>query len=242
MSLTLNKCRFSLLEAVNEYSDDSLITYRLLDQYIEEYRVKWIELMYNKFNKQIPQVYFQTLPCVPVELKDSAECCSNLTGCELLSSVDEMPGFVSLSDGELISKIQPIGITHIPYYLIPYEKVPYYGNSRYNHTSIATFYYNNRIYLYTKASQLYPLIEMFSIVAVFRYPSEAGRFVDCNGKPCWTPDSPYPMDERLWNYVKRDILEKEFNIKLQTPEDLTNNAKGDTKTVPRSQGEEATGQ
>ena len=62
--LTLEKLRFGLLESINQYSDDSTLTYRLLDQYIEEYRVKWFELEFNKFNKVVPNVYYQTLSCL----------------------------------------------------------------------------------------------------------------------------------------------------------------------------------
>jgi hypothetical protein len=62
--------------------------------------------------------------------------------------------------------------------------------------------------------------------AVFRYPSEAGKFSDCSNKPCWGPDTAYPLDERIWNYMKNDILANEFKIKLSSPQDLSlSNAK-----------------
>jgi hypothetical protein len=226
MSLTLEKMRFSLLEAINQYSDDSTISYRLLDQYIEEYRVKWFELEYNKFNKVVPNVYYQTLSCLEVETVDIAECCSTIVGCDILRTREEIPGIISLTDGELIAKVSAVGIYNIPFQLIKYENLEYFGEGRYEKNRIGAFYYNNRIYLWCKEKFNYSLIEKISMRAVFRYPSEAGRFSDCTNKPCWAPDTAYPMDERLWNYAKNDILANEFKIKLASPEiNSTSNAK-----------------
>lgn len=239
MGLTLEKCRFELLEAINAYSVNDTISYRLLDQYIEEYRVKWIELEYNKFNKRIPNAYFQTLACLEIETVDTAECCATMTGCDILRTKRELPGIISLTDGELIGKVSPVGIYNIPFQLINYENLEYFGNGRYERKKVGVFYYNNRIYLYCKDPFNYSLIEKISLRAVFRYPSQAGEFSDCTNKPCWSANTEYPMDERLWTYVKQDILSREFAIKLNTEIDYgTGTSKLPDGVKVSKQGEE----
>lgn len=223
---TLRKYQYELLEAVNEYTDDSKLTLRLLEQYIINYRVKWFENTYNKFQKQIPEIYFQTLSCVPVALVDqSDDCCGIVTGCKILRTVDKIPTFISLSDGEIISKVSPVGIINIPFHIIRYEQAEWFGNGRYNQNKIGVFLYNNYLYLISKDEIYYPLIERINIRGVFRDPREAGNFVGCDNKPCWSYDSIFPLEERLWTYVKTDILQTEIAPKIQTVEDLKNDNK-----------------
>lgn len=224
--LTLERLRFEILESINMYSDDSTITYRLLDQWIQEYRVKWIELEFNKFNRIVPMAYYQNLNCLELEAVDIAECCSTLVGCEILRTKREIPSLVSLTDGELIAKVSPVGVYAIPFQLIKYENLEWFGNGRYEKKRVGTFYYNNRMYFYCKDKFTYSMIEKVSLRAVFRYPKEVGEFTDCSNQPCWGPNSQFPLDEKMWSYIKKDILVNELNIKLATPEDNTlDNAK-----------------
>ena len=224
--ITLQKLRFELLEPLNMYSDDSTITYRLLDQYIEEYREAWFKKLYNKFNRTVPTVYYQTLSCLELETVDIAECCTTLTGCEILRTKKEIPTVLSISDGDLIAKVSPVGIKAIPFYLMKYEQLEWFGNGRNEQNIIGTFYYNNRLYFYCKNKFNYSLLEKVTMRAVFRYPSDVMAFKDCTGQPCFTPETEYPIEAELWNIAKKDILYNEFKIKLETEEDNTlDNAK-----------------
>src|SRR5689334_226174 len=108
MALTLNKMRFELLNILNLYSDDIDLDYRLIDQMILDKRVKYFINTYNKFTSAIPSVYYQEF-CLDVELVDSSECCTELTGCYVLRSTTKIPQIISLSDGEVIARISSIG-------------------------------------------------------------------------------------------------------------------------------------
>lgn len=220
MALTLNKLRFQLLEAVNLYSDDADFDYRLLDQYIQNKRVKWIEQVYNKFQKNIPNIYYQSIACIPMQLVDSSECCTE-TDCYVVRSVDKVPEILSLTDGELIARVSPIGLESISYTIISQFRIPYWGNSRFNKNKIAAVYYNGYIYLISKDEFYYPQIEKITLNAVFRDPKAAAQFIPCEDEPCWTEDSPYPLEERLWEYMKTDILATDFRIKMVTARDNT---------------------
>lgn len=228
---TLNQYRAELLEAVNQYSDDSNIDFRLLDQLISNYRVKWFENVYNKFNRNIPDIYFQTLSCVDLELVDQVDCCSVSSGCKILRTSQQLPEFATLSDGELLLKVSAPFIVNKPtelFHIIKHEQAEFFGNGRYNKQRIGVFLYNRYIYFIVKEDNInLPLLEKVNIRGIFRNPQEASRFKDCDGRLCWTPDSTYPMDAKVWNYVKGDILVRELNIKLNTPEDLINDNRSD---------------
>src|SRR5688500_5356349 len=149
MALTLNYLRFDIQEAANLYSDDLDLDYRLIDFWIASKRVKWIEQVYNKFQKSIPSTYYQVLPCIPMQLVDSSECCTE-TGCYVVRSINKIPQILSLSDGEVIARVSPVGLESISYPIISQFRLPYWGNSKYNKQKIAALYYNEYLYLISK--------------------------------------------------------------------------------------------
>lgn len=231
--LSLNKLRFQLLETINAYSSDYDLDYRLLDAYILNKRVKWFQQIFNKFQSTIPSVYYQTLSCLEVELVDSSECCEELTGCYVLRSVKQIPAIMSLSDGEVIARVSGIGIDSKSYNIISQFRIPYWGNSRYNKQSIGVAYINNYLYLFSKDPIYYPQIEKVTLRAIFRDPQEAGNFISCSGKPCWSEEDPYPIEERLWEFMKQDILATDFKLKLSVPGDNENdNMQNTTDLTP----------
>lgn len=232
---TLNQLRFEILEIVNQYSDDSKLDYRLIDEFIINKRVKWFENTYNKFNKTIPNVYYQTISCLPVKLVDQAECCSVETGCLILRTEEKLPAFLSLSDGELIDKVSPVGVINLPFNIIPYKRAEFFGNGRYNSNSIGAFLLNGYIYLISKDKIHYPLIEKISVRGVFRDPRDAARFISCDNEPCWNPDMAFPLEERLWDYCKQDILNTDLKIKFSMSQDIQNDAQ-DNKIDPQPPG------
>jgi hypothetical protein len=219
---SLNELRFELLELVNQYTDDSKLDYRLIDEFIINKRVKWFENTYNKFNKTIPNVYYQSLSCVPVQLVDQAECCDTVTDCLILRTVNKLPSFLSLSDGELVDKVSPVGIIGLPFNVIPYRRAEFFGNGRYNYNAVGAFLYNGYMYFISKDKVHYPLIEKVTIRGIFRDPRDAAKFISCENKPCWNPDMEFPLEERLWDYCKQDILNTDFKIKYSNPEDVMN--------------------
>ena len=235
---TLNELRFELLELINQYSDDSKLDYRIIDEFIINKRVKWFENTYNRFNKSIPNLYYQTLSCVPVKLVDQAECCEVSTGCLILRTENPLPSFLNLSDGELIDKVSPVGVINLPFNVIPYRRAEFFGNGRYDRESVGVFLYNDYLYLISKNTIEYPLLEKITVRGIFRDPRDAAKFISCDNKPCWSPDTQFPLEERLWDYCKKDILSTDLNIKLSTPEDNSNDAQ-DNRIDPMPPGGKA---
>lgn len=219
MALSLLEYRAELLETINQLSSDSNIDYRYLDSLIMDKRELYFMRTYNRFNNSIPSIYYQTLPCVEVIDVDQAECCSITTGCYIKRTKDKIPPFVHLSDGELIEKVGPTFIVTVPFNIIPYRRAEYFGTGKYDKKAIAAFLYNGYLYLISNNKFEFELLEFINIRGIFRNPMEAGRFKDCDGKPCFSPLSIYPLEGKLWEYIKKDILGTELKIKLTTPTD-----------------------
>lgn len=232
---SLNKLRFELLEIINQYADDSKLDYRMIDEFIINKRVKWFENLYNKFNKTIPNIYYQTLGCVKVIAVDQSECCDIQTDCLILRTEKKLPSFISLSDGELMDKVSPVGVVNLPFNIIPYRRAEFFGNGRYNTKTVGVFLLNNYLYLISKDKIKYPLLENISIRGVMRDPRDAYNFKTCENTPCWTPDSPFPIEERLWEYCKTDILSTDLQMKYNNPLD-NNNDNQDNRIDPIPSG------
>lgn len=216
---TLNQYRFEILEDVNNLSSDSTLDYRLIDFWISNKRAAWFTKLYNKFQSTVPNIYYQTLPCVELIDVDQAECCTISTGCLIKRTKEKLPEFLSLTDGELIEKVGPTFIVTIPFNVIPYRRAEFFGNGRFDKNSIGVFLYNGYMYFISKDTFHLPLLEFVNIRGVFRDPMEAAKFKDCDNAPCFSPDSQYPLEARLWEFIKTEILTKEIPMKLGIKQD-----------------------
>lgn len=231
MVATLNKYRSQLIEFIEQYSDDSDYSARYYEDLIVTWTNKWFCNTYEKFTKDIPELYYQTIECLPIEQADQSDCCDFQTDCTIMRSVSKVPAFRALTDGELFVKAWPVSVTQSPtnlFDIINYERADVYGNLRYNANRIAAFYYKERIYLIAKNHPTLPLIDKINVRGIFRDPRDLEVFNSCSNKPCWTPDSPFQLEERLWTYCFED-LKKILLEKLQVEEDKVNNADSDIK-------------
>lgn len=219
MAQSLNHYRYEILEIANQYSSDSTLDVRLLDEWIINKRVKIFQNVFNKFNTVVPSIYYQTLPCVPVIDVDQSECCEVSTGCTIKRTEEKLPEFLTLTDGELIDKVGPTFIVTVPFNIIPYRRAESSGNGRFDKNSIAVFLYNGYLYLISKDNFHLAPLEFINVRGVFRDPMEAARFKDCDDKPCFNADSNYPMDGKLWEYIKAEIVTHELPMKLGNPRD-----------------------
>jgi hypothetical protein len=216
---TLNQYRFEILETINQTSSDSSIDYRLLDFWISSKRTAWFTKLYNKFQSTVPNVYYQTLPCVEVIDVDQSECCEISTGCSIKRTKEKLPEFLALADGELIEKVGPTFIVTIPFSVINYKRAEFFGNGRFDKNSIGVFLYNGYLYLISKDTFHLNMLEYINVRGVFRDPLQAGEFKDCDNQPCFSAESEYPLEARLWEFIKMEILTKEIPLKLGTKAD-----------------------
>ena len=223
--LTLNALHSQLDEELNINSVDSIFSNLYYTDLINSQRELWIRNEYNK-NRSIDPNIQQELSCVELELVDPHNCCVDVPiGCKILRTKKQLPNSIEFYNRIGITSVGPTDITQKRYAIIDYNRVPYIGNSRFNKNTIYVFLYDKYLYVISK-SELTILFKFITIRGVFSDPTEAGEFISCNGKPCWSPEEPYPLNQWMWEYMLPYIAQR-LGKKQIVPLDKDNNAKDD---------------
>ena len=58
------------------------------------------------------------------------------------------------------------------------------------------------VYLFFK------ILKYITIRGLFEDPSALGDFINCSGKPCWSPYDIYPLNQWMWTYIKPQIVQQ----------------------------------
>ena len=226
--LTLTKMRAQVFDFLNQYSNYSNIEPRLVDDIIAQKRAVFVR-QDNAKKRSIDDNLIQNLGCVELELVDRASdsCCSEFTDCTILRTKVKIPNAIEFAHDKAITRIASVDMLALPIIFMDYDQAIYWGNGRYNRKSLGSFIRNNYVYLIYKSGTYNKLIEKISVQGVWEDPKIAANYNDCNGNPCWSVDSNYPLNAWMWEIIREEII-KEFIIKYKLPVDLDNNAKDDT--------------
>jgi hypothetical protein len=245
MVTSLNALIFEIYEDLKITSDDTWVDRRLVERKIVSQRATWIRKQNTKEN-YIDSTYLQTI-CVPMELVDAYSCgCEELgTECTILRSTTPIPNAIELKAQKGILKVSGADILSPPMDFIDYERAYSWGNGRFNTKRVAFFIKeDNYLYGIHKNNIDNKLIEKVKFTFLPEDPREAEKFESCEGGPCWTADSPYPINLNLWvDFVKPNVIRELYLIK-QSGKDNVNNAKDDLqptyipKNDTKNQGEE----
>lgn len=223
--LSLNALHSQLDEELNINNVDSVFTNIYYTDLINSQRELWIRNEYNK-NRSIDPNIQQELSCVELELVDPYNCCIEVPeGCKILRTKQQIPNTIEFYNKKAITSVGPTDITKKRFTIIDYNRVPYAGSSRFNRNTIYVFLYDNYLYLFSK-SELTILFKYITIRGIFTDPTEAAQFTSCAGKPCWTPNDPYPLNQWMWEYML-PYLRQRLMQKQIIPLDEENNAKDD---------------
>ena len=226
--MSLNELVYQIYEALMINSDDTTLDRRLIETIINEERALMIRREINK-NRSIDDNLIQDLGCVEMELASptSKECCDVPPGCKILRSVKQIPNAIEVNQDKLITRIAPQDLTLKAFHFLELDAVPYFGNGRFNRNQIAAFLRNNYLFLISRR-EIDKLIGVITVHGVWENPKEAARFTDCDDKPCWTPESKYPLNTWMWaDPIKARVLEK-LRSRLALPRDESNNAQDNT--------------
>jgi hypothetical protein len=227
--LTLRDLHSQLDEALNINNVDSVFDTLYYTDLINEQRSLFIRNEYNKKREMDPNVQ-QTIPCLDVELVDNHNCpCDGIPiGCKILRTVNKVPNTIEFHHSKGITSVGPIIITEKRFTLIDYSRVPYIGNGRTTSKSIYAFLYDNYIYIISKDSAV-NLIKKIAIRGIFEDPTSLSEYTECEStNSCWTPDSPYPLNQWMWAYMKPQIMQQLLQ-KAQIPVDDNNNNDDDLR-------------
>jgi hypothetical protein len=234
--ITLNKLIFQVYEALEINSDDTTIDKRLVEDLIAQNREIWIRNSVSK-GEYISEQLIQHI-CVPLELVSRYSCgCEELdSDCKILRSTLPLPTPLNLKNRSGVLGVRNADILSIAIKFMTYEEAIYFGNGRFNKDKVGAFIRDNYLYVFTNGN-LPELILLEKVVVdiLVSNPRVAAKYQDCDSKPCWTPDSKYPITLNLWQFHIKPYVVQELLHKKGSQEDNNNNSNDDAvfKTAPK---------
>lgn len=225
---TLNEIAYRILNKIRPYlSDDENLDIREIKSEVHKQRALWIRNELNK-NRTFDDTIVQDLKCVDVIPVDIAECCDVEIDCDIIRTKNKIPDPIELHNFPGIVRVGSIDKTAIPFTLIPYGRVPYVGNGRFNRNHTYTFLLNGYMYFISKNAK-HKYLEKVNILGVFENPEALTAFIDCSEEACYSDDSPYPISAWMLPYIEAEIT-KAYLPTIQIPTDQSNDARGNIQT------------
>ena len=226
--LSLYDLHSQIDELLGINASNSSFSKDLYTDLINGQRSLWIRNEYNK-NRSIDPYLEQTLSCLELELVDANTCCTPLPdSCKkLLRTKKKIPNTIEFHHKKGISSVGPVDMLLPRYYLIDYNRVSNIGHGRTTNKGIYAFFFERHIYIFSLEIDL-TLLDKITIRGLFEDPTSLGEFINCSSSYCWTPESEYPINQWMWEYIQPVIIQK-LLPKLSLKQDDSNNAK-DEKT------------
>jgi len=218
--ITLNQMVYEIRNMYKLYADDTLITNRLLAQYIKEARAKLLEEDISK-GKIISDEFVQSLPCVPFATYNFADVCVD-DGYEfetcLSRSTCTIPATIQRNNKNSIVAVQAVDLSK-DYSETTFIRTKYNKHNRFTAHSIRWFLKDGYMYL-TNTNE----IERLSISGIFSDPEEVSSFTTCTGTTCFNWDSNYPIAAGMVKRVIDIVLKERLNLSYMITEDKQNDA------------------
>jgi hypothetical protein len=223
MSNSKNHLIYDILGVLRagKISDDETVNQRLVSFWIDSARSIVIRQQINK-RQSISNNIVQVINCMNMVQVDASECCDFETDCVILRTELQLPKVIETSQSDLINKVSPMSMVNKSYPFIPFERVPFWGNSLFNKHQTCSFLHNNYIYLYNAED----LIDKISVSGVFETPEDLKDYNNCDDQPCYNDDQPYPISLHMWPIMKKMIIDENFRF-ANMPSDDKNNADND---------------
>lgn len=221
ITISLDNMIYDLYENLNILSDDTDTQYLWLAEIITQSRSKWITNDQNK-NRTIDPATISIIPCMSLIDVDNAECCEVITGCKVKRTLQKIPNTIKLHHKKLFTSITPIGVTgNLPYTYLERDAARFFGEGPFEKGAIGAFYLNGYLYFVSKELIHFSQLEKVRIEGVFEDPRQLKDLIQCNGQPCWSYTSNYPISRSMWIWMKEDIMRTIIPIKLKTQQDTS---------------------
>jgi len=227
---TYDKIVFDLMNIKRgQLSDDDIGDERQYEFWLNNTRALLIRQDNNK-GRSLTENIIQDLGCVEIETADVAECCDMEYGCMIKRTKLQLPRPIELSQQDAILRVGTIDKTSKAFTFVPYEQFIFSGNGRFNKYIIFVTYRNGRLYLSSSNNLTLKGMKWINVRGIFEDPRSVKDFTRCDGTPCYTGDSEYPMSNWMIEVVKKMILDTNIKTMLTIPADTTNDASGDPQT------------
>ena len=226
MAKTLNELVYDIKNPANGgfQSDDVSVSDRQVAYWANDTRDMLVGQLFSS-NKTIPDTVIQHLECVDMECLDPAECCEISSCARVLRSTQKLPRTIQRNGNNSILSVSSADKT-VGFTETTYVRQRSNAFNRYTGTEPRWFIKNDYLYIINEK-----VLDNISVSGVFEDPTEVGMFTDCDGVPCFTWDSDYPVTTRMARMITSIVLKDRMGISMQTPNDEDNDAKQGTTQV-----------
>jgi hypothetical protein len=214
-----------IIRRLNLYDDDKLDD-RLLKFWINNQRSLWIRNEMNK-PRSVDEQIIQTLGCVELEVADRSACPSFTTGYHILQTVNDLPKVIELNNGDGILEVGPVDKIARPFSYVNINRARFGGNGKWNSRIIFAFRYGLKLLVLAKdmeSGSFLKYLRYLRVRGVFVDPEEVANFIHVDGTACYSEDDDYPMNEWMWNYIRKQITEDNFKYLINAPTDKVNDS------------------
>lgn len=199
-------------------SDDIQVSDRQVAYWVNDARDLLIGQLLSS-GKSIPETIVQHLECVQLECLDPAECCDITSTKKVLRSTQKLPRTIQRNNRNTILSVTS------PDKSKSFSQTNYFRrrtNSYNKYTSDEPRWFIKNDYLYI-VNEL--ILEYVSVSGIYEDPTEVILFTNCDGEPCFTWDSDYPITQRMARTITTMVLQERLGVTQQAPNDQNNDAR-----------------
>ena len=178
-------------------------------------------------NRSINYDIIQTL-CIDLVIADASDCPCEVAGCTILKSALPIPPAIEVDDRNLVLSVGPIDLTKKRFSFMPYSRAMWYNPNKYSKSIPGAFIHNGYLFVIATSNKI-DMLEVCTMNIVLERPEDAKLFV-CQGTPCYTVDSAYPISAFMIEDCKNFILQNNFKIAATAPSDASGNSDHDLES------------
>jgi len=204
-------------------SDDDMISDRQIEFQINSLRAQFIRQDINK-RRSVSENIKQVIHCLNLHAV-SSNTCGLSSDVKVLRSKLKIPNAIETSHNDLITAIGPTGILSTNFHVIPYNRAPWAGNNRYTKLMTFAFLLDNFVYVFGPETDY---LEKIKVEGVFQNPREIEQYVTESGETSYNSEvDEYPLSTSMLDLIKQSMLAQNMQPLVQSPTDISNNAKSD---------------
>lgn len=196
---------------------DFRISDEQIGYWVNEVRSTLINQAIQK-KQDFSDVWIQQIKCLDLIPVDIAECCEIDLDCTILRTVKQIPASIETDGNNLIMAVT--GVDGTPLQKLNLFRSRFINSSKY--TKNKPFWYVKNNYIYIGNGDL---LGKISITGIFENPADLASYNTCDGVPCYTKDSNYPVSLKMASMITDIIIQTKVRPFLTFNQDTSNDSK-----------------
>jgi len=132
-------------------------------------------------------------------------------------TVLNIPEPIYTHNGTGFTRIGPVDKSSPKYAYTSIHELPYAGNGRFSEKAIKAFYWEGKVYLFTRSTTSidFKLLKNISVRGIFRDPTSV---------PGYSDEEEYPISGKMFQYMKTILMESNYKIIMNAKSDEINDS------------------